>query len=177
MKNAFAIRFLALVMPLMMFLSLGCPEGTEYPPANPGTERIDKKLLGTWEAMNKNADFKKFTISRKDDFSYQVEITDADGSGNYNSWVTKIGGKRFIYSQELSAENENPDGDETKGKEYFTYHYATPNKSTLIIHEVRLLVNGKDNITSVESFRQEIEGSLKMHGCLTNEWRYKKVAK
>lgn len=148
----------------MLFLA-GCPVGMDYPPDVPGSKPIDKKLLGNWKT-NSEAEFKRAEVKQKDANTYEIEVFETSdmfspSTTKFNAWVTTISGKNFIYCQ---AENESA---------FYTYCYTVKGKK-LSIFDVGLLVNGKDGVTSIEAFREEIAASLPDPTCLSEEKVYKK---
>jgi hypothetical protein len=152
-----------------MLLTTGCPVGIEYPPGTPGTEKIDARLLGTWGALQDTADMLKILVAKKDDFSYQIEVLET-GEGYlveetvFTAWVTNLEGRTFIYSKPVESSEDG----------YYLYHYEFDSKGELVIHDVGLLVNGQDGITSTETFRAEISASLKNSECLSGRFSYQK---
>jgi hypothetical protein len=168
MKFAAHICILAFLLLVLMLTSTACPSGIAYAPGYPGKEKLDKKLLGTWVAQESEAEIQKVSITQRDDYSYLVEILEVSENfmaddKSYTSWVTVVGDQKLLYSK---AEEAN---------EYFTYQYEMPDKATLIIHDISLLVNGVDGIYSTEDFRQEIDASLKLPDCLTSPFTYSRA--
>lgn len=163
MKNT--LTFLVLVTSLLLFT--GCPVGVNFPPGNPGTEKIDKKLLGTWSNNEEDPEVRKVIISKADDYTYSVEVLEkgslfAPETDFFKGYVTKIEGKSFVYFLE----------DRDSGQ-YFLYHYKIED-NTLKTYDVGLKVGGIDAVTSTEAFREEIKSSLKMDDCLSGEIVWKK---
>ena len=64
---------LLLILPAVL-LFYGCPVGIDYPAGEPGTEKIDKDLIGTWKQDNADKEILKFTITQKDKYSYTIVI-------------------------------------------------------------------------------------------------------
>jgi len=153
--------FFALI-PAMLLL-YGCPVGMEHTLGTPGTEKIDKKLLGTWTTTDTTIEFSKVTIEEKDDYSYTVKVSDRSESymidaSEFTAWVTTIGENKFIYSQPTDADD----------KDYYLYHYKIKGDK-LVSQVVSLLVNGSDGVKSTEDYRKEVEESIKMEGGLSDE--------
>lgn len=145
----------------------GCPVGVNFPPGTPGTEKIDKKLIGTWSNDQEDPEVKKVTISKADDFSYSVEVLEKGSlymanTDHFKGYVTKIDGKDFVYFLE----------DRDSGQ-YFLYHYNIED-GKLKTYDVGLKVGGIDAVTSTEAFREEIKASLKLDDCLSGEIVWKK---
>lgn len=155
MKNAI---FLLLLCPAILLLT-GCPVGTKYPLGNPGTEKIDKKLIGTWTNKEEDPEAKKVIIQKADDFSYDVEVFETGSmymptTKIFKAWVTTLEGKDFFFLK--------PDNEES----YYLYCYAA-DKKTLTTWDVGLKVGGIDAVTSIEAFRNEVKASLSHDDCLS----------
>jgi hypothetical protein len=159
------IQLVCLIFCILLFSA--CPVGNEYAPANPGSEPIDKALIGTWVTDSGDAEFKKAVVTKGENNSYFIEVSETTdnfmaGATQYNAWVTSIEGLTFIYARP------------TDGKDYYLYCYKLDGKKKLSIFDVGLLVNGKDGVTSVEAYREEIRQSLKKKECLSGEIRFTK---
>jgi len=144
---------------------MACPVGTEYPLGKPGTEKIDKALIGSWISTRDDADVKRVTIKKVDKYSYDVRVTERGAmylidSDIFIGYVTKLDGHKFVYFKDVS------DGS------YYLYHYEIKGKE-MITHDVGLLVGGMDAVTSTESYCAEVSASLKIDTCLTEKtvWR------
>ena len=153
------VSYLAVVA-LLMFT--GCPVGVNYPPGTPGTEKIDKKLLGTWSNNEEDPEVRKVTISKADEYTYNVEVMEKGSlftpeTDFFKGFITKIEGKEFVYFL------ENKDSGQ-----YYLYSYKFE-EGALKTYDVGLKVGGIDAVTSTEAFRKEIKASLKMEDCLTGE--------
>lgn len=138
------------------------PVGVNFPPGTPGTEKINKKLLGVWYNDLKDPEVKKVKITKADDFTYEVEVIDKGSlymaaTDFFKGYVTKIDGKDFVYFLE-----------EKDSGQYFLYNY-TFEDNKLKTYDVGLKVGGIDAVTSSEAFRDEIKASLKMEDCLSGE--------
>lgn len=146
----------------VMLLSTGCPVGVDFPLGYPGTEKIDKKLLGTWYNDKEDHEIKRMTIEKWDNYSYRIEVLEAGSmysveDQSFRGWLTKVSGKTFLYAQPLSSE------------EYYLYCYQMDGKKRMSSWDVGLLIGGTDAVTSTEAFREEVKGSLLMDDCLTEE--------
>lgn len=155
-----------LVMLPGIVLLWGCPVGIKYPAGNPGTEKIDPSLVGTWEQPDTNKEIMSVRIAKKDDFSYSISILEKGslymGDGDeYEGWVTTINGKKILFSRSL------------EGEDFYMYEF-TVTKKTLTTHDIALLDGGIDVVTSTESLRKQIETSLGMEGGLSEETVWKK---
>jgi hypothetical protein len=148
------------VVSWIAILLSGCPIGMDYPLGNPGTEEIDRSLLGTWTAGNPDAAVTRVRIDRGDDYSYSVHVM---GRGEMYSletddltgYVTGLDGHRFVYFRP---------GNESK---YYLYEYSVDATGRVTTHDVGLKVGGVDAVTSTESYRREVSASLKFDDCLT----------
>jgi hypothetical protein len=74
MKNVMQFLSFALLVASICLITTGCPVGIGYAPGNPGSEKIDQKLLGTWVALDEEAEMQKVLLAKKDDFSYTVDV-------------------------------------------------------------------------------------------------------
>jgi hypothetical protein len=166
MKKTVKVIILPALLALLFFI-YGCPVGMNFPPDEPGTQKIDNALIGTWTCiMDSCSDLKVVKVEKKDDVSYSIEVQETGNDyltddKRFKGYVTKIDGKNFIYAL-----------GETSG-EYYTYYYEVSGKS-LSLFDVSLLVGGKDAVTSIEAFRAEISASLKKEGCITERVDFKK---
>lgn len=143
-----------------MVLLSGCPIGLDYPAGNVGTEKIDKKLIGTWTNNDEGAEFAKVTFSKASDYSYNVKVEDVGEmygleTTEFTGWVTKIGGETFIYAL--------PSGESS----YYMYCYKLEGDK-MFSYDVGLLDGGVDAVKSTESLRAQIETSLKKEDCLSS---------
>lgn len=144
-----------------MVLLSGCPIGLDYPAGNTGTEKIDPNLLGTWTNNEDDPEFGKVTITKASTNSYAIKVENTGSMYSlevteFTGWVTKIGGKTFIYS----LPNED--------KSYYLYCYEYSD-GKLHTYDVGLLDGGTDAVKSTESLRVQIETSLKKDDCLSDE--------
>lgn len=162
MKSIYLVAFF--LISLMLIFS-GCPVGIDYPLDTPGSKPIDKKLLGTWENNNKDADIQKVKISKGSNNSYEIEVINTGEyymmeTKKFTAWITKIGNENFLYAK---PDNEN---------KYYVYHYSITGKNSFESSDVRLLVGGLEAVTSTEAFRAEIEASMKLDDCFAdfNTW-------
>lgn len=167
MKN---LTNLMIAVPLagILLTLTACPIGIDYSLGTPGTEKIDKSLIGTWTTSTPDAEVVKVRISKKDNYSYLVEILEKGEmydleTDMLTAWVTELDGNKFLYAQE--------GGDSPSGP-YYLYHYGFDNQKNLTLHDVSLLINGVDGITSTDAFREEVRQSLKKEGCLSEPRTY-----
>lgn len=168
MRNLLSSTAFFLIVTFLAVLTTGCPVGIAYPLGKPGTEKIDTKLIGVWQAKSDSAEMVKLEVGKKDDFTYWVEVLQTGESymaesTSFDAWVTKIDGQNFIYSKPTDPAAE----------EFFVYQYAVNGKS-LAIQDVSLLIGGMDAVTSTEAFRNEVSASLKLPDCLTSKLEYQK---
>jgi hypothetical protein len=166
MKKSLIVMILA---PILLLL-IGCPVDTKYPLSDPGTEKIDQNLLGTWEnnSTDSDADVKKVKISKKNAFTYDVIVVEKGSmymadTNIFDGFVTKMEGKDFFYVR--------PAGNQDK---YYLYCYQMDGKK-LKTYDVGLKVGGLDAVTSTNAFREEVKASLKMQDCLSGELVWEKL--
>jgi hypothetical protein len=160
----------AVILLPAILLIMGCPVNTAFPIAEPGTEKIDKALIGTW--LNAEADSLSdvisVSISKKDQVSYDVEVLENGPmymveSTSFEGFVTKLEGETFFYVRPVG-----------KDSEYYLYHYRFED-NLLKTYDVGLKVGGIDSVTSIEAFRAEVTASMKLADCLSGEIRWTKV--
>ncbi|MDZ4844084.1 MAG: hypothetical protein SH857_00895 [Chitinophagales bacterium] len=147
-----------------LLLFTGCPVGIDYTLGYPGKEEIDKALIGTWTTVAEDPDYRTVTISKKDNFSYDVEVFETGSIYSldvtkFTAWVTKVGGKTFLYAQPVGSSDE----------QYYLYCYEEVDKKTMKSFDVSLLDGGMDSVSSTETYRAQVETSLKIEECLTEE--------
>ena len=58
--------FTLAVLPLL-FLLAGCPVGIDFPLGTPGTEKIDKQLLGKWSQSNTDLEVMRMEFEKLND--------------------------------------------------------------------------------------------------------------
>jgi hypothetical protein len=139
-------------IPLLAFL-FGCPIGIMYAPGNPGTEKIDKDLIGTWQTTTEDPEFAIATITKQDDYSLHASLSNTGGlfdlkETELTCWNTVIDGLKIIYT--------------TSDGKYYSYAYKMDNNA-LTLFDVSLLEGGIDAVTSTETFRSQISASMKNH--------------
>jgi hypothetical protein len=162
-------HFILIMLPIILLL-MGCPVDTKFPLAEPGTEKIDKNLLGTWDNHNSDstADVRKVKITKKDSFTYNVTVLEKGNmymadTNIFEGFVTKLEGKDFFYVR--------PAGKESK---YYLYCYQLDGKQ-LKTYDVGLKAGGLDAVTSTNAFQEEVKASLKMPDCLSGELIWEKL--
>jgi hypothetical protein len=157
-------NFLLLLLPAAVLLMTGCPIGLDYSLGTPGTEKIDKVLIGTWVNRSEESEVRRVKIAKNDENSYDVTVLERGEmysleTDNLNAWVTTVEEKNFIYLK--------PDGEEK------FYHYCYwMEGSTLVSTDVALLNGGVDAVTSSETLRSQVAASMRMDewGKETHEW-------
>jgi len=150
---------------MIIIFNYGCPTGLYYPLGNPGKEKINPKLLGTWVTNNDDAEVLSVTFSKQDDFTYKVLVNErgtmyALETDNFLAWITKFEGKEFLY---LKPDNED---------KYYHYMLIKLEEKTLISTDLSLLDGGIDAVKSTESLRKEVKNSINKpeFGKETIEW-------
>lgn len=152
----------ALVLSMILLVGTGCPVGIEHPLGYPGTEKIDRDLIGTWACQVEEGEVQRIQISEGTANSYEVTVlergsTYALETDVLTGWVTELDKKKFVYFK--------PDNEES----YYLYAYELDGKQTLRTWDVGLLVGGVDAVTSTEAFRKEVSASLDNPECLSSE--------
>jgi hypothetical protein len=157
-----------LFLPLLLLLS-GCPQGTKYSLCLP-SEPVDKALLGTWTTEAESPEFKKVIISRRDDYSYRVEVFDTAAPYSLDvtqfiARITKLGDYRFIEAQPLGSSRDSS---------YYLYCFELLNKKNARTFDVVLAGHGMHHVTSTETYREEVLESSQAKGFLIQEKVWKK---
>ncbi len=147
------LSYAAVAVIIMTFY--GCPVGIEYPLGKPGTEKIDKALIGTWTNKEEDPEVKKVSIKKRDDYSYDVAVLERGTmysleTDNLVGWVTVIDGKTFFYVKE------------EKDGQYYHYMLPSINKTSMTTCDVSLLDGGMDSVKSTESLYKQVLSSMKM---------------
>jgi len=158
-----------LLLPIVL-LYMGCPVSTKYPIAKPGTEKIDKSLLGTWRNTTSDSEGEALlvTISQADTYSYSVAVLEKGSMYSPEDtllvgYIAKLEGKSFFYVRPVS-----------KTDEFYLYCYKTDGEKVKT-YDVTLKVGGIDAITSIDTYRQEVIQSLKFEDCLQDEIVWAKI--
>ncbi len=150
------------LIPLMFILS-GCPVGITYPLGFPGTEKIEKDLIGTWIQSDTALEVIKMKIEKLDDFSYKLTVLERGTSymeetDVFKGWCTAINKQQFVYFQTFDDANS----------EYYHYAYKFDGKK-LITYDMSLLDGGTDAVTSTQTFREQVTTSMTKPEFLSSE--------
>jgi len=142
------------VLAVMIMSFYGCPVGLDYPLGNPGKEKIDKNLIGTWTNDAEDPEVRKLTISKNDDYSYKILVIEKGSmysleTDNLTGWITKIEGNTFFYAK---ADNE---------EKYYHYMFHFGGKNEMTTCDVSLLDGGVDSVTSTDALRKQVAVSMK----------------
>lgn len=147
-----AKHFLLLLLPAVVLLMTGCPIGLDYSLGTPGTEEINKSLIGTWVNGSEEAEVNRVKIAKGKDNSYEVAVQERGEmysleTDELQGWVTTVEDKSFIYLKPIGEEK------------YYHYCYWMDG-STLITCDVSLLDGGVDMVTSTETLRSQVATSM-----------------
>lgn len=161
-------KIMLLILPLA-FLLQACPVEVGYAPGNPGKEKLNEKILGSWTSSDSGLVFTAVNVVKADDFSADVKVLQKSADymiedTEFKLWTTVIDGKNFAY---LCAKSK------LLAPTYYLYHFII-DKNTMKLYEVRFLVEGIDGITSTESFREEVSASMKNPECFVSAGSYVK---
>ncbi|MEY3442953.1 MAG: hypothetical protein RLZZ519_1234 [Bacteroidota bacterium] len=148
---------LFVLLPIMVLLMTGCPVGLDYSLGTPGSEEINKDLVGTWVNSSEEAEVKRVKIAKGKDNSYEVTVLERGEmysleTDELQGWVTSVEEKSFLYLK--------PDGEE----KYYHYCYWMDG-ANLQTCDVSLLDGGVDAVTSTETLRKQVATSMHM-----SEW-------
>ncbi len=153
---------LLLVVPVLLLVT-GCPVGVSFPLGQPGTEKINKDIIGTWSQTDPDKEVLKMEIKKVDEFTIAVKVNEkgsmySEDVTDFKGYFTEIDGKKFIYLQDATNELAS----------WYSYCYEI-NGKTLHTWDISLKVGGVDAVTSTEAYRQEVSGSLKFADALSGE--------
>ena len=94
-----------------MLLTTGCPVGITYPLGTPGTEKIDKSILGKWgQEPGDDKEILSVQIEKKDDHTLKVTVLERgplymEEVDDFNGWFTEINDMQFVYFQNAADAN------------------------------------------------------------------------
>ncbi|MEZ4776567.1 MAG: hypothetical protein R3D00_25550 [Bacteroidia bacterium] len=164
MKN---LLFSTMLLVFAVLIS-GCPVGLDFPLGDPGKEKIDERLLGTWIDQSGEAEMQKLTLTKKDDYTYEVHVLEkgemyALQVDYLDAWVTTLEGQSFLFGK---PHDEND-------QKFYHYHYVFDGED-LIVHDVSLLEGGIDAVTSREALRKEVVASMKKPDFMSSKVVYLK---
>jgi hypothetical protein len=154
----------------MLVLS-GCPVALNFSPAEPATEKINKKLIGTWRFQpdeGKESEVTEVTFERVDGSTLKAFVKEKGSMYSVDTDVflgyeTDIEGLHVLFFK--------PEA----GNEFYLYQYKMDDDNTLIVADVSLLVGGVDAVTSTEALRAEIKGSISKSDFYKEPKTYKRV--
>ena len=154
---------------LLMFFLTSCPESTTVPLAVKGSVKIDKALIGTWEADDIDVNLEKFTVSQNDQFSYKVaadiwdEITEDTETEYFIAWAVPVNDQKFIVAQKtVDNKTENT---------FYLYNYKIEN-GKLILHSLNVEYSVLNSIKSSEEYMNTLKSAMKKGNFLTSEGSY-----
>jgi len=144
--------FITLILLAIAFY--GCPVGLKYSLGDPGKEKINEKLIGKWVTGNTDAEVKNLSISKNDNFSYNVYVgergeTYSLTTDTLKGWITQLEGNTFFYVK--------PSNEDT----YYHYFIKELSNNTLSTCDMTLLDGGVDAVTSSEELRNQVIKSMR----------------
>ena len=148
------LLFALFIAPIML-LTTGCPVGITYPLGTPGTEKIDKSILGKWgQEPGDDKEILSVQIEKKDDHTLKVTVLERgplymEEVDDFNGWFTEINDMQFVYFPNAADANGT----------YYHYAYKIEGDN-LVTYDVSLLDGGTDAVVSTESFREQIKLSM-----------------
>lgn len=158
--------FFALTVIAGLLLFTGCPVATKYTLSTPGSEKIDAKLIGTWQTLTTDAPVLKIKVERADNYSYNVTVIDKGDlytvdETQFKGYIANFEGNTFFYLF-----------DDVTG-DYFLQHYRFDGRQ-VVVSDVSLKVGGVDACTSNETYRAEVKASMKFTDFLGDPIAYTK---
>jgi len=152
-----SVRLALFILPILMLVLSGCPIGLDYPAAEPGSEKVNNKLIGTW----------RFQPTEQLKEAEVIEVVlEKDGNNALKATVMERGEMYSLETNDLVVYETDINGlhvlyfkpnDETK---YYHYQYKLEGDNTLILADISLLDGGVDTVTSTESLRDQIKLSM-----------------
>ena len=154
--------FTLAVLPVL-FLLAGCPVGLDYPLGTPGTEKINKALIGKWSQENTDMEVMRMEIEKLNDYTLKLTVTErgsmyAEESDIFKGWCTTIENQQFLYFQEIDS----------SAAQYYHYAYKFDGDK-LVTYDMSLLDGGVDAVTSTAALREQVAKSMKMDEFLSSE--------
>lgn len=156
------LRALIITLPIM-FMIAGCPVGIEVPLGTPGTEKIDKQLIGKWIQPDGEIEVKSMEIEKLDDYTLKLTVTERgamymDEIDVYKGWCTEINGQKFAYFQDINSNLAT----------YYHYAYTFAGKS-LVSYDFSLLDGGIDSVSTTTNYRTQVITSMSKPEFLSGE--------
>jgi hypothetical protein len=160
------------MLPVLMLVLMGCPIGLDYSPAEPGSEKFDKKLIGTWRfqptATVKDAEVIEMTFERVDNNTMKAIVKERGEMYSLETdellgYETEVNGLHVLF---FKPENES---------KYYHYQYKLDGENTLITADIALLDGGVDAVTSSETLRDQITRSMSKPDFYKETITYKRV--
>jgi len=172
MKN-FRLSLALIVWPLLMMVLSGCPVGLDYSMAEPGSEKFNKKLIGTWKFQPsdsvKDAEVMEVVLKDGGDAYTLTAIVKERGemysleTDNFTGYETNVDDLHVLFFK--------PDGE----AKFYHYQYYLENDDTLLLADISLLDGGVDAVTSTESLRHQVKSSMKKPEFQTASLTFKRV--
>jgi hypothetical protein len=158
--------FLLSLSTIIVFFT-ACPVSISFPLDAVGSNKIDKKIIGTWVCDSCDVLKKVLVTKGSDENSYAIEIIESGSSytlsqKKFTGYVTEIDEKKFLYNR---AEGTTS---------FYTYCYELSDKNTLVLYDISLLDGGVDAVKSVQSYRDQVSSSMKKSGFLSGKQTLKK---
>jgi len=72
----------------------GCPYESPVPIEAPSI-KINPALLGTWVSAKEGSN-ETYEVTKKDDYHYSINETDASDHNNYEAYISDVGGAQFL---------------------------------------------------------------------------------
>jgi hypothetical protein len=165
-------RFALLILPVLMLVLSGCPIGLDYSPAETGSEKFNKKLVGTWRFQptdeSKDAEVLEVKFERENDKTIRASVKErgemySAETNEFLGYETDIDGLHVLF---FKPDNE---------AKFYHYQYKMEDDNTLIIADISLLDGGVDAVTSTETLRDQIVRSMSKPEFYKEARTYKKV--
>ena len=154
-----------------MLLLTACPLSTTFPLGQKGDAEFNELLLGTWSTEASDPVVKKATISKGEEpgtaklhVDEKGELFAADGT-DFLIWLTNLENQTFLVMQQVMDGENQPT---------FYAQHITIAQNILTTHDISLLENGIDAVTSVEAYREEVKASMKNPEFLQEQVEWKK---
>lgn len=154
-----------------MLLLTACPLSTSFPLGQKDEVEFNNLLIGTWSNKAKDPVIKQATISEGEEpltaklhVDEKGELFVAVGL-DFLVWLTEIEDQTFLVLQQI-IDGEN--------QETYYVQHITIAQNVITTHDISLLENGIDAVTSIEAYREEVKASMHNPEFLQEQVEWKK---
>lgn len=150
-----------------VFILTACPVTSSFPLGKEGSVTLDSRLLGTWlvDGEVEGLEAEQITLSKgtaKNTYKVHVDIP-GDGfmadTEDFKGWLVELKAEKFLVLQEIIAGIAQ--------EVYYVYHITFDGKS-IVTNDITLGVNGRDAVTSISAYQEEVLASMQLENFLAN---------